>query len=67
MERKGAAAMEKLSCTLQTHTAQLGARTVTVEGSAPKLEPQEYAERMDAIARGLYDIFIQYEDKTAGA
>lgn len=58
--------MEKISCILQTHDTQLGARTVTVEESVPRLEPQEYGEKLRAIEGGLYDIFIQYENKTAG-
>lgn len=62
---KGAAEIE--SCITQTHTTQLGARTVSVEGAIPQLDTQEYGERMRAIEGRLYDIFIQYEDKTAGA
>lgn len=58
--------MLEKACIVQTHDAKLGARTVTVEGSIPQLEPQERDERMAAVERGLYDIFIQYEDKTAG-
>lgn len=58
--------MPEKSCILQTHDAKLGARTVTVEESVPRLDPQEYDEKLRAIEGGLYDIFIQYEDKTAG-
>ena len=58
--------MADKSCILQTHDARLGARTVTVEESVPRLDPQEYGEKLRAIEGGLYDIFIQYEDRTAG-
>ena len=51
---------------LQTNDAKLGTRTVTVEELIPQLDPQEYDEKLRAIGGGLYDIFIQYEDKTAG-
>ena len=66
-ERKGAAALADKSCIMQTHSAPLGARTVTVEERVPQLAPQEYAERLRDIEYDLYDIFIQYEDKSAGA
>lgn len=55
------------SYTSETHTAKLGEKTVTVEGKSPKLPPEEYRERYDAIRHGLYDIFIQYEDDTQAA
>ena len=59
--------MTEISCILQTHDARLGARTVTVEELIPQLDSQEYNEKLRTIEGGLYDIFIQYEDKTAGA
>lgn len=58
--------MPEQSRILQTYETRLGARTVTVEEWVPRLEPQEYDEKLRAIEGGLYDIFIQYEDKTAG-
>ena len=67
MERKGAAAVREGSCILQTHDARLGTRAVTVEELVPQLEPQAREERMSAIERGLYEIFIQYESRTAEA
>lgn len=66
-EGKGADAIlpQRDAYTTETHTARLGKHTVTVEGKAPKLSPEEYQARCDEIRHALYDIFKPYEDGTA--
>lgn len=54
--------MDKTSCILQTCTAQLGHRTVTVEHYSPP-PGQDGGERIRGLEYDLYDIFVQYAGK----